>query len=404
MKALILAAGLGLALPAAAQSLPQDTAWISAWTAPPIGYEPNIKQALGRPLANETVRQTVHLATSGRSLRIRLSNELSDTPLLIGGVSVARLDKSGAVVAGSLKTLTFGGAAAVRIPAHAPYLSDAVDYPVAAGDVLFVSVFYPGQNVTPPAHAQMAWVAPGDATRSETLGDAVRARAPGLVSGVEVDGAPAARVLVAFGDSITEGAGSSQYMSWPDQMARMMAAAPADRCWAVVNAGISGNRLLEDGRGPDALSRFGRDALDVPGVTHIVVLEGINDIGVGSDPAKPDLLVTADQLIDAYRQLAVRAHSRGLKIIVGTVLPYMGAAYATEAGEVKREAVNAWLRRNAALFDGLIDFEAAMRDPADPQKIRLGEQIGDHLHPNDAGYTRMAQTALPVVERTAPCD
>jgi lysophospholipase L1-like esterase len=208
-------------------------------------------------------------------------------------------------------------------------------------------------------------------------------------------------VLVGFGDSITEGAGSTpgKAMSWPDQLGGLLAASPRNRCWSIVNAGISGNRLLHDGRGPNALSRFDRDVLAVPGATHVVLLEGINDIGKISDPAKMNQAVTADQIISAYRQLVERAHARGLKIIVGTLLPYEGAAYADAEGEAKRDTVNRWIRDHRRSFDGLIDFDVAMQEPGQPRVMRLAEQIGDHLHPNDLGYTRMARIAFELFSK-----
>lgn len=374
--------------------------WIAAWTAPPIGYEPKIRDGLGRPYRDETVRQVVRAGIAGRTLRIRLSNELSDTPLKLGGASIVRLDAAGTPVPGSLRPLSFAGAADVIIPGRAPYLSDPVDFPVAAGERFAVSVHYAGESEA-AAHAQMVDVAPGNQTGSVVLADAKRARASGIVSGVEVTGSRENRVLVTFGDSITEGAGATQSkaMSWPDQLQRLLAANARGRCWAVANAGISGNRLLSSGRGPNALSRFERDVLSVPGATHVVLLEGINDIGKIADPARAHEQATAAQIIAAHRQLLARAKAAGLKVIVGTLLPYEGAAYADAAGEQRRQAVNRWIRDNARQYDAVIDFDTAMQEPGKPNVMRLAWQIGDHLHPNDAGYTAMAQAALPVVLR-----
>lgn len=374
--------------------------WIAAWTSPPIGYEPKIRDGLGRPYRDETVRQVVRAGIAGRTLRIRLSNELSDVPLRLGGASIVRLDAAGAPVPGSLRALSFAGATDVVIPTRSPYLSDAVAFPVAAGERFAVSVHYAGESEA-AAHAQMVDVAPGNQTGSVALTDAKRARASGIVSGVEVTGSRENRVLVTFGDSITEGAGATQSkaMSWPDQLQRLLAASSKGRCWSVANAGISGNRLLSSGRGPNALSRFERDVLGVPGVTHVVLLEGINDIGKIADPARAHEQATAAQIIAAHRQLLARARAAGLKVIVGTLLPYEGAAYADAAGEQRRQAVNRWIRENARQYDAVIDFDAAMQEPAKPSVMRLAWQIGDHLHPNDAGYTAMAQAALPVVLR-----
>jgi len=373
--------------------------WFGAWSAPPIAYEPEIRDALGRPFRDETVRQIVGIASAGSAIRLRLSNELSDTPLRIGAASVARLDARGAAVPGSRRPLAFAGSASTVIPANAPFYTDSLDLPLRAGERLAVSLYYPDE-AAPPAHAQMVDIAAGDQTGRDQLAAPARFRAPGLVSAVEVSGSPR-RVLVAFGDSITEGAGASpnKQMSYPDQLARLLAARPASRCWSVVNAGISGNRLLHDGRGPNALARFDRDVLAVPGITHVLLLEGINDIGKISDPAKRDQIVSADQIVAAYRQLLARAHARRVKVIMGTLLPYEGAAYADAEGEAKRQTVNRWIRANRSQFDGLVDFDTVMQEPGKAKVMRLDSQIDDHLHPNDQGYARMAQAAAGLVGR-----
>jgi lysophospholipase L1-like esterase len=369
--------------------------WVPGWSGPPIGYEPTIRDALGRPFKDETVRQDLHVGITGRRVRIRLTNELSDAPLRVGAVSILRLDADGKPVVGSLRALSFGGAKDVRIPGRAPILSDAIDYPVKAGERLAVSIYFPDE-VAPPAHAQMVDIAPGDATALIDLPNPRRARASGLVSALEVGDTAATRVLVTFGDSITEGAGASRAMNWPDQLGRLLAGQAKGRCWAIANEGISGNRLLSQGRGPAALSRFDRDVLGIPNATHVVVLEGINDIGNVRDPAR-DWQPPAESLIAAYEQLLTRAKGRGLKVIFGTLPPYEGAAYASPEGEQRRQTVNSWIRANKARFDGLIDFDAAMQEPGKPNVMRLSEQIGDHLHPNDAGYASMAKAALPVI-------
>ncbi|MGN6818993.1 MAG: SGNH/GDSL hydrolase family protein [Sphingomonas sp.] len=383
----------GLCLVGAAATAPQH--WVPGWSAPPIGYEPKIKEALGRPFHDETVRQEVRAGIAGQTLRVRFSNELADMPMRIGAATIMRLDADGKPVAGSVRPLTFSKATDTLVPAHAPMLSDPIAFPVTAGERLAVTVYFPDE-VAPPAHAQMVDVAAGNVTGLVDLPSPTHARASGVVSGLEVAGTAATRVLVTFGDSITEGAGASRAMSWPDQLGRLLAASAGGRCWAIANEGISGNRLLSQGRGPNALSRFDRDVLSVPGATHVVILEGINDIGKVKDPAK-DWQPPAASLIAAYEQMLARAKARGLKVIIGTLLPYEGAAYADAAGEQRRETVNAWIRANAKRFDGVIDFDIAMREPGKPTVMRLAEQIGDHLHPNDAGYATMAKTALPVI-------
>lgn len=360
--------------------------WQAGWTAPPIGWEPASRKALTKPIERQTVAQVIRVDGEGARLRVRLTNELGDTPIEVGAASVS--------LGGRVVSLSFGGAKGATIPAGAPLVSDPVSLGVARGSELTLRVYYPG-SVTPPAHAQMVRLTAGDTTASAAeTGEEVRTA--GLASAVEVEAARPGKLLVAFGDSITEGAGASEAArtSWPAQLAGMLQGGAATRCWSVVNAGISGNRLLHDGRGPNALARFDRDVLAVPGATHVVLLEGINDIGAGKD--KPAEAVDAAAIITAYRQLIARAHGAGLKVISGTLMPYTGAAYQTAAGEAMRVTVNRWIRTSGA-FDRVIDFEAATRDPAHPERLVAGYEIGDHLHPNDAGYTAMAKAARPVI-------
>jgi lysophospholipase L1-like esterase len=206
------------------------------------------------------------------------------------------------------------------------------------------------------------------------------------IARVEVPAPESTRVVVAFGDSITDGARSTTDANnrWPDELARRLAAQKGNRGVAVVNAGISGNRVLGDGAGYSALARFDKDVLMQTGVTHVVVLEGINDIGLARSAATP----SADDLIAGHRQLIARAHARGLKIYGATLTPFEGAAYYTPEGEAKRQALNRWIRTSGE-YDGVIDFEAVARDPAAPSKFAASVDSGDHLHPGDAGYKAM---------------
>jgi lysophospholipase L1-like esterase len=272
---------------------------------------------------------------------------------------------------------------------------------IAPGIDYAISVYYP-QTSTPPAHAQMAYVAPGDQTGNRVLRGAVRKRVPAIVARIDVAARPGARTLVAFGDSITEGAASTPeaYMSWPDQLSRLLAGTRGGRCWSIVNAGISGNRLLHDGRGPNALARFDRDVLSVPGVRTLVLLEGINDIGASAQPEHRDQAVTADAIIGAYREMIARARARGIHVLGGTLLPFDGAAYYTAEGEAKRQTVNAWIRTSGE-FDGVIDFDSAMRDPAHPSHLTPAAGSTDSLHPHDAGYAIMARAAAAKLSANA---
>ncbi|MDF0487317.1 SGNH/GDSL hydrolase family protein [Sphingomonas sp. H39-1-10] len=398
IKSLLALGAAGLAVAAAAA----PPAWIGAYGNAPIGYEPAIRDALGGPLRDQTVRQVVRVGAASDRLRIRLTNELGATPLRIGAATFARLDASGTAIPASIRPLTFNGAPGTVIPAGAPVLADALAAPVTPGTDYAVSIYFP-ETSTPPAHAQMADVAPGDQTARATLSGSVRKRVPAIVSRIDVAARRDARVLLAFGDSITEGAASTPgaYQSWPDQLARLLATDRRGRCWSVVNAGVSGNRLLHDGRGPNAVARFDRDVLAVPGVRTLVLLEGINDIGASAQAEHRDQAVGAEAIIQAYREIVARARAHHIRVIGGTLLPFKGAVYFTAEGEAKRQAVNAWIRSPGA-FDAVIDFDAAMRDPAHPAHMAPAADSTDNLHPRDAGYAIMAKAAAAALARD-PC-
>lgn len=204
---------------------------------------------------------------------------------------------------------------------------------------------------------------------------------------------PAAAAIVAFGDSITDGATSTPNTdrSWPSVLAQRLAANPATANIAVVNQGISGNQVLADGAGVSALARFDRDVLSVAGARWVMIMEGINDIGIGSRQGAPAGAISADALIGGLRQMIERAHTHGIRVIGCTLTPYGGAGYASEAGEVIREAENNFIRTSGA-FDAVVDFDMATHDPANPKQFLAGYNLTDHLHPNDAGYKAMADS------------
>jgi lysophospholipase L1-like esterase len=362
--------------------------WIAAWTSPTFPAIP-VKIAKDvRAYVDQTVRQVLRVETDGTRLRVKLTNELGTTEIKVGTVHVALSDPKGVIDPKTDHVLTFSGAREAVLRPGAALYSDPVDFKVPAFSKLAISVWYP-EAATPAAHlANVLISGPGDVGAQAVMPEAREARAPALASEVEVQGSTATKVLVAVGDSITEGAASTPGADkdWPSQFALRLAAAPGGRCWSVVNEGISGNRILHDGAGPNLLARFDRDVLDVPGVKDVVLLEGINDIGWGD---RPDNLASADELIAAYKQLIERAHERGLKIYAGTLTPFAGAVYYTPSGEEKREKVNAWIRTSGA-FDGVIEFEPAVKDPAHPTRYLAIAEHGDHLHPNDEGYRRMA--------------
>lgn len=365
--------------------------WSAAW-----GIAPVASQAVARPnevraFSDNTARQVMRLNLGGEAVRLRLTNEMGDRPLKVGAMSVALAGPDGKPL-GAPIPVTFGGKTEALIPPGGPLLSDPVAMPVKAMDRISVSTFFV-EPTAPAGHRVRLFISPqGNHTaKTDTPGEQAM-RGPGLISGVDVRGAVQRPVLVTIGDSITEGAGSTANadMGWPEQLAARIAARGGDT--SVVNVGISGGRVLREGSGPSALSRFDRDVLSVPGLSTVLVLEGINDIGRAAQQGYASEAVTADEVIAGYRQLIARAHARGVKIWGGTILPFEGAMYYHAAGETTRQAVNAWIRTSGE-FDGVVDFEAVMKDPAKPGQMLDGLHSGDHLHPGDAGYAKMAEAA-----------
>jgi lysophospholipase L1-like esterase len=340
-------------------------------------------------LRNTTVRQLVRVSADGSRLRLRFSNEDGADPLALGAVHVGLAGADGAVVAGTDHAVTFHGQSGVVIPASAPALSDAIDLPTKALDRVYISVHVPGAMTLRAARTLFQYVAgtPGDFTGAAALPGVRLMRVPVLVTLVESQPSTPTNVLVTLGDSITEGAASTAnaFRSWPDRLAERVAA----HHWAVVNAGISGNRLLRYGAGPSALARLDRDVLSVPGIKGIILMEGINDIGRGLGAPNSTEPVTAEALEAADEQIIARAHEHGIRVIGATLTPYQGASYASATGEAAREALNDWIRTSGS-FDAVIDFAPVVADPANPLTFAKAYNDRDHLHPNDAGYKAMA--------------
>ncbi len=357
--------------------------WVGVW-----GASPNPPPATAKTFENQTVRQVVRISAGGENVRIRFTNEYGDKPLEIGAATISLAGPDGMPI-GKTLDLTFGGKPATTIPPKAPMLSDPIALSVKALDSLSISLFLP--TATGPCTCHFSGSAtgfisgPGNFTRA-AFAPASTFINRAFISGVDVEAAVPA--IVTFGDSITDGTASSNDKNkrWPDVLAERLAAAGMAR--GVSNQAIAGNRVLSYGMqifGESALSRFDRDVLSVPNVKWVVLLEGINDIGMGA--ANP---LSADTMIAGYRQIIARAHARGVKVYGATLLPYEGARYATEPGQTVRQAVNDWIRTGGA-FDGVIDFDAAMKDPANPRKMKAELQSGDWLHPNDAGYKVMGE-------------
>ncbi len=372
-----------------------DQQWVGTWTTAPVSAAPSAANEIN----NQTLRQIVHVSVGGDQVRVRLSNAFGTSPLAVGAAAVALRDSGEAIVPGSSHVLTFSGNASFTLPPGAPVLSDPVDLQVPELSDLAIDLYLPGDTsattsplTTHTGALQTNYLSPpGDFTGVTVLPVAATRASWLFLTGVEVVASKQTGAVVTFGDSITDGTNSTPNTNrrWPDDLARRIMAQHGNQDLGVLNVGIAGNRILHEIVGPNALARFDRDVLAQTGVTHVTVLEGINDIGFsGFFPAEA---VTADQIIEGHKQLIRRAHAKGLKIFGCTLTPFEGSfpGYFTPAGEVKRQTVNAWIRTSGD-YDAVIDFDLAVRDPANPTRILPAYDSGDHLHPNDAGYAAMA--------------
>ncbi len=369
-----------------------------AWTASPQAPEPPIIGAVPPSFSDQTIRQIVRASIGGNTVRVRLSNEFGRTPLKIDSVRIARQASGANTVPGTDRAVTFGGRSAVTIPAGAPLLSDPIDFELPALGSLVVSLHLKNNTQSNTFHSlgvQTTYIAAGDQTRATSFPVASTTTSYFFLTGVSVRAHRRGAAIVAIGDSITDGFASTVDANrrWPNVLAERLQARRDLSHLAVLNHGISGNRTLHDFIGPNALARFDRDVLNAPGAKYVVLLEGINNIGIPGAFGLAQEAVTADDIIAGHRQLIARAHERGLKIFGGTLTPFEGTlfpGYFTPEGEAKRQAVNHWIRTSGE-FDGVIDFDKAIRDPAHPARMLARYDSGDRLHPNDAGYRAMAE-------------
>lgn len=369
---------------------PGRTSWVGSWAAAmtPAGAADTVS---GQGFTDTTLRQVAHLSVGGDSVRIRISNDYGTTPLVVSQVTVGPGAAGAAVDPQQLQTVTFEGSPSVTIPAGAEWVSDPVPLDVADDSDLVVSMYLPGPTGPATVHSlgrATSYQASGDATSSATEAFAPLDTSRYFLEGVDVTTAALGSVVF-FGDSITDGYASSidENLRYPDQVADRLLARPERRECGVLNAGISGNRVLTDAgtAGVSALARFEDDVIDQTAVRSVVLLEGINDIGRTAGALEPE------ELIAVYQQFIERAHDHGIRVIGATITPYEGAGYYSEDGEADRQAVNEWIRTSGE-FDDVVDFDAAVRDPQNPSQIRPDFDPGDHLHPNDAGYAAMAAT------------
>jgi lysophospholipase L1-like esterase len=424
--------------PVLAQSAPSGPRWLGTWFAsstarldPPASPGQNAPaaangQALMIPPAvravapdqelpvggqsplhfnHQTLRQIARVTLGGSRFRVVLSNTFGTVPLSVGAAQIALRDRDASIVPQSNRVLTFGGAARTTVAAGAILASDPVD--LVAPDLadLAIDLYLPDDTaamkspitthpaawqtnyVSPPGNYAGMVAMPVKTTTAYRRGDGLPSATWFFLTRVEVMAPSKAGAIVAIGDSLTDGTASTTDTNnrWPDHLARRLGRAGVRM--AVLNAGIGGNRILRDGNGPSALARFDRDVIAQPGVTHVIVLEGINDIGQGGRNPSP----TAADLIGAHTQMIERAHAHGVLIFGATLTPFEGANYWTPEGEAKRQALNEWIRTSRA-YDAIFDFDAAVRDPDHPTRTLFNYDPGDHLHLNAAGYQAVANT------------
>lgn len=412
--------------------------WLATWGTAVMAL-PASSNTAATSLGKEqvTLRQVVHLSQGGKRIRVTFTNEFGTTPLHVGAVHLAFQSAASRILPVTDRTLLFGGQAGITIAPGQTATTDATVETVPIFSDVEISTVLPAQELpTITYHAAAhttTYIAPGDHATAEQflpptipppglgtpdlrtpattpLNDKAMLQHATTPSGngfgtdakdsvvqttswyflkrVEVDSRRKSAAVVTLGDSITDGTGSTTETNrrWPDVLAPLLAANTKTAAFSIVNEGIGGNRILHDGTGPSALSRFDREVLSQPGVRYVMMLEGINDIGNMS--RSPADAITEQQLKDAFIMLAQRAHARGVRFVVATVLPYEGAKYFSTEGERMRQDINDFLRTSQN-FDGVVDFDKATRDPEHPTRLLAKYDHGDHLHPSDQGYAAM---------------
>ena len=383
-------------------AVPANAEWVASWTASPhapLGTEGPFAAA---NYVNVTISQILRITEGGRKLRVRFSNRYGPAPLEIGAARIVQIDDAGKEVAGTSRTLTFGGASGAVIPRGAPFVSDdvAVNLPDLAR--MKVEIYLPKPTGPCTCHLtgtdELAVSPPGNFV-GKPFEPVDRKQFRAFLSGIDVDSPNALGTIVAYGDSITDGVGSTPGANrrWPDILANRLQAAGKE--WAVANAAISGNRVLSPGMGESALARFDEDVLSLPNVKYIIVFEGVNDIGNrfgvrAGGPQLPGLdqpRIDVEQMIAGYKQIIARAHEKGIKVIGSPIGPYKGASYWSEEGEAARQAINNWIV-NGGAFDGVVRLDTAFADPDDPLTMRDGYHMGDHLHGSDAGLKAVGES------------
>ena len=386
-----------LVLPAALAQHFEHDKWLATWGA---GSQSAAEALVGPPPAplqfdNQTIRMIARISKGGDRVRVRLDNTFGTDSLAIGAAHIALHATGSGIVRATDSVLTFGGRPTIIIPPGAPALSDPVDLRVSDLGEVAVSLYLPDPTPGETVHLvgrQTAYISgAGDFTAAQTISAPMTTEARFFLSGIEVQADDQARSIVTLGDSITDGMNSTLDANkrWPDRLAERLLDRRHPHLLSVVNEGISGNRVLHDVFGPDALARFDRDAIAPSGVAFVTLLQGTDDIGLSA--IVPSQAVPPDQIIQGYRQLIERAHVRRIKILGATLTPLEGARLYTPEIEANRQTLNAFIRTSGE-FDDVLDFDLVTRDPTHPTRLLPSYDSGDHVHPNDAGYKVMADS------------
>jgi lysophospholipase L1-like esterase len=368
--------------------------WVGTWAAAPLRSEQTHVDKVRIGESDKTIREVVHVSLGGKEIRLSLTNEFGILPLKLKSVHVALQTAKGAIDPATDRPVTFPSGMEVILAPGGSITSNPIDLPLLQAGNLAISIFVPKQKIDGLTFHGTAvsttYFASGDRVSDTSISDAEVSHSWYFLKNVQVSADSSHHAVVTIGDSITDGSFSQFDMNhrWPDELAARLTRDKKTKNLSVMNVGIGGNRLLHDYIGQRALDRFDRDVLSAPGVKYVILLEGINDIGFTDKPRGEGDAVTTDQLIAAMQGLIDRAHAHALKIFGATLTPFIGARYATPEGEQMRQALNRFIR-TPHHFDGVIDFDRAVRDPAHPDRLLAAYDHGDHLHPSDSGYVAM---------------
>ncbi|MFZ0430989.1 MAG: SGNH/GDSL hydrolase family protein [Acidobacteriota bacterium] len=374
----------------------QSSQWIGTWASAPQVPEPrNVPPPPG--VANSTLRQVVHVSVGGDELRVRFSNGFGRTPLTIAAARLARSAGGSAIDPASDHALTFAGRPSVMIPPGALMLSDPIRFELAPLSDVVVSIYVtqaPEDVTSHPGSRTTSYLQSGERVSAVDMPEATKFEHWYILSGIDVRSTGSGASVAILGDSITDGRGSTtnENRRWPDFLARRLQANPDSRKIGVLNQGIGGNRVLNDGLGPNVLARLDRDVLAQSGVRWLIVFEGVNDIGTFAGKAETGQVpATAENLIAAFEQIIERARAHGIRVYGATILPFEGSFYFTPEREAERRKVNDWIR-NSGRFDAVLDFDAVAGDADRPGFLATRVDCGDHLHLNDDGYRTLAES------------